>query len=69
MLFGLIFKRAVSIYKQISADSRMVFLFYPVSLIFFFLYSSLHSDLSTEYFKWYFAGMIAGFDIEVSAVG
>jgi len=69
MLFGLIYKRAVSIYKQISADSRMVFLFYPLSLIFFFLYSSLHSDLSTEYFKWYFAGMITGFDVEVSAVG
>ena len=69
LLFGLIFKRAVSIYKQISADNRMVFLFYPLSLIFFFLYSSLHTDLSTEYFKWYFAGMITGFDVEVSAVG
>ena len=69
MLFGLIFKRAVSIYKQISADNRMVFLFYPLSLIFFFLYSSLHTDLSTEYFKWYFAGMITGFDVEVNAVG
>jgi O-antigen ligase len=69
MLFGLIFKRAVSIYKQLSADNRMVFLYYPLSLIFFFLYSSLHSDLSTEYFKWYFAGMIAGFDVDVSAVG
>jgi O-antigen ligase len=69
MLFGLIFKRAVFIYTQISADNRMVFLFYPLSLIFFFLYSSLHSDLSTEYFKWYFAGMITGFDVEESAVG
>jgi O-antigen ligase len=68
MLFGLISKRAVSIYKQISADKRMVFLFYPLSLIFFFLYSSLHSDLSTEYFKWYFAGMITGFDVEESAL-
>ena len=68
ILFGLISKRAVSIYKQISVDSRMVFLFYPLSLIFFFLYSSLHSDLSTEYFKWYFAGMITGFDVEVSGV-
>lgn len=69
MLFGLISKRAVSIYKQISADSRMVFLFYPLSLIFFFLYSSLHTDLSTEYFKWYFAGMITGFDVEMTVLG
>ncbi len=64
ILFGLIFKRAFAVYKQLSGDNRMIFLFYPLSLIFFFLYSSLHTDLSTEYFKWYFAGMITGFDIE-----
>ena len=40
----------------------MTFFFYPLSLLFFFIYSSLHTDLSTEYFKWYFAGMITGFD-------
>jgi O-antigen ligase len=62
ILFGLIFKRAFLIYRQLAIDNRMTFLFYPLSLLFFFLFSSLHTDLSTEYFKWYFAGMIAGFD-------
>ena len=62
ILFGLIFKRAFFIYRQLAIDNRMTFLFYPLSLLFFFLFSSLHTDLSTEYFKWYFAGIIAGFD-------
>jgi len=62
ILFGLIFKRAFLIYRQLAIDNRMTFLFYPLSLIFFFLFSSLHTDLSTEYFKWYFAGILAGFD-------
>jgi len=62
ILFGLIFKRAFLIYRQLAIDNRMTFLFYPLSLLFFFLFSSFHSDLSSEYFKWYFAGMIAGFD-------
>jgi O-antigen ligase len=62
VLFGLIFKRAFFIYKKLPPKGRMTFLFFPVTLIFFFLYSMLHTDLSTEYFKWYFAGMITGFD-------
>jgi O-antigen ligase len=68
-LFGLIFAKAFLIFNQTSGTNRLTFLFYPLSLIFFFLYSSLHSDLSTEYFKWYFAGMITGFEVEESAVG
>ena len=62
ILFGLIFKRAFLINRQLAIDNRMTFFFYPLSLLFFFLFSSLHTDLSTEYFKWYFAGMITGFD-------
>ena len=64
IFFGLIFKRAFLIYRQLAIDNRMTFLFYPLSLLFFFLFSTLHTDLSTEYFKWYFAGLIAGFDIQ-----
>ncbi len=62
ILFGLIFAKAFLIFKQISGTDRLTFFFYPLSLLFFFIYSSLHTDLSTEYFKWYFAGIIAGFD-------
>jgi O-antigen ligase len=63
VLFSLILKRAVSHYQKIAPETRMTFLFFPISLLFFFIYSALHTDLSTEYFKWYFAGMITGFDI------
>ncbi len=62
ILFGLIFAKAFLILKQISGTDRLTFLFYPLSLLFFFIYSSLHTDLGTEYFKWYFAGIITGFD-------
>ena len=63
ILFGLIFAKAFLIVKQTSGTDRIAFFFYPLSLLFFFIYSSLHTDLSTEYFKWYFAGIITGFDI------
>jgi O-antigen ligase len=62
ILFGLIIAKAFLIFKQISGTDRLTFFFYPLSLLFFFIYSSLHTDLSTEYFKWYFAGIISGFD-------
>jgi len=62
MLFGLIFAKAFLMLKQTSGTDRLTFFFYPLSLLFFIIYSSLHTDLSTEYFKWYFAGIIAGFD-------
>ena len=63
ILFGLIFARAFFLlFQQTSGTDRLTFFFYPLSLLFFFLFSSLHTDLSTEYFKWYFAGIIAGFD-------
>jgi O-antigen ligase len=62
ILFGLIFAWALLILKLTTGTDRLTFLFYPLSLLFFFIYSSLHTDLSTEYFKWYFAGIITGFD-------
>jgi O-antigen ligase len=63
MLFGLIFAKTFLILKQTSGTDRLTFFFYLLSLLFLFIYSSLHTDLSTEYFKWYFAGIITGFDI------
>ena len=63
ILFGLIFVKSYLILNTIARADRLTFFFYPLSLLFFFLYSSLHTDLSTEYFKWYFAGIITGFDI------
>jgi O-antigen ligase len=62
ILFGLVFGKVCLILNKINLADRLIFLFYPLSLIFFFSYSLLHTDLSTEYFKWYFAGIIAGFD-------
>ncbi len=62
ILFGLIFAKVFLILSKITRADRMTFFFYPLSLLFIFLFSLLHTDLSTEYFKWYFAGIIAGFD-------
>ena len=63
ILFGLILAKALFLlFQQTSGTDRLTFFFYPLSLLFFFLFSFLHTDLSTEYFKWYFAGIITGFD-------
>ena len=62
ILFGFIFIKSYLILNTIARADRMTFFFYPLSLLFIFLFSLLHTDLSTEYFKWYFAGIIAGFD-------
>jgi O-antigen ligase len=69
LLFGLIFGKIFLILKHISPADRMIFFFYPLSLFFFFCYSMLHTDLSTEYFKWYFAGIITGFKFDRQAAG
>jgi O-antigen ligase len=69
LLFSLILAKIYAVYQHLSATDRIPYLLFPFSLLFFFAYSSLHSDLSTEYFKWYFAGMLTGFDAKSNGVG
>jgi hypothetical protein len=59
----LILKKAISDYRRInnSAD-KLVYLFYPLSFVFFVLCSSFHFAIHENYFLWYFGGLIAGFD-------
>jgi hypothetical protein len=63
----LVTRKALEDYRLIqrSAD-KLLYLFFPFSFSFFLLLSLFHFALYENYFLWYFAGMITGFDAEDS---
>jgi len=60
----LVIKRSVESHKSLKDNDRLIFIFYPLSFIFFVLFSSTHFAIHENYFLWYFAGMIVGFDTD-----
>jgi len=69
LFWAFITKRVLSISKHLSGSALLTFLCLPITLLFFFIYSMLHTELSTEYFKWYFAGIISGFNDNLNQSG
>ena len=63
LFFLFVFRKSLKLYKKMDDHPKSLFFFFPLCLILFFSFSLLHTKLSTEYFKWYFAGMITGFCI------
>ena len=63
VFFLSIFRKSFNLYKNMDDCQKLLFFFFPLCLVFFFLFSIFHTNLSTAYFKWYFAGMITGFSI------
>lgn len=63
LFFLYIFRKSFKLYKKMDDHQKSLFFFLPLCLVLFFLFSLFHTNLSTEYFKWYFAGMITGFCI------
>jgi O-antigen ligase len=61
----LVFKKMINQYKTIpDRKGKLFYLFFPLSFLFFFLFSFFHYAIHENYFMWYFAGLIAGFDVE-----
>lgn len=60
----LVIKRSIESHKSLKDNDRLIFIFYPLSFMFFLLFSSTHFAIHENYFLWYFAGMIVGFDTE-----
>jgi O-antigen ligase len=59
-----ILKKAIVDYKSLqNSEDKLAYLFYPLSFTFFLLFSCFHFAIHENYFFWYFAGLIAGFDI------
>ena len=69
IFIGMVFRKAVLNYRKLQNSSdKLIYLLYPMSFVFFLLFSFFHFAIHENYFFWYFAGMIAGFDAENSGV-
>lgn len=65
-----VFKKSIADYKSIqSTEYKSTYLFYPLSFTFFLLFSCFHFAIHENYFFWYFAGMIVGFDTSLNGRG
>ena len=59
----LIFNYAVRTFRQIeTTNGKQIYFFIPFVVFFFLIFASFHFAIHENYFFWYFAGMIAGFD-------
>ena len=63
LFFIFVFRKSFKLNKNMDDYDKSSFLFLPLCMVLFFLFSLFHTNLSTEYFKWYFAGMITGFSL------
>jgi O-antigen ligase len=58
-----VFKKAINDYRSLIAKKdKLTYLFYPLSFVFFLLFSCFHFAIHENYFFWYFAGIITGFE-------
>ncbi len=59
----LTFNYAIRTFRQIeTTNGKQIYFFIPFVVFFFLIFSSFHFAIHENYFFWYFAGMIAGFD-------
>jgi O-antigen ligase len=62
-----VLKKAITDYKSLqNTEDKLTYLFYPLSFTFFLLFACFHFAIHENYFFWYFAGMITGFDFQKS---
>jgi O-antigen ligase len=58
-----VLKKSIIDYKSLqNTEDKLTYLFYPLSFTFFLLFSCFHFAIHENYFLWYFAGMIVGFE-------
>ena len=59
----LVIKKAIRNYKLLGDnEDKLIYVFYPLSFTFFLIFSCSHFAIHENYFFWYFAGIIIGFD-------
>ncbi len=49
-----------------NAEDKLIYLLFPLSFLYFLLFASFHFAIHENYFLWYFAGMIVGFETQKS---
>ena len=58
-----VMQRAIQNYRLLKIkNDRQIYLLYPLSFLFFLFCSFFHFAIHENYFLWYFAGLIVGFD-------
>jgi len=58
-----IIRKAIADYRSTQKqDDKLIYLFFPLTFSFFLSFSFFHFAIHENYFFWYFAGMITGFD-------
>jgi len=63
----LVFQKAIQNYGRIVDDEdRLTYIFYPISFVYFLLFACFHFAIHENYFFWYFAGIISGFNLNQS---
>ena len=63
VFIGMVFRKAILNYRKLQNSSdKLAYLLYPMSFVFFLLFSFFHFAIHENYFFWYFAGMIVGFE-------
>ena len=59
----LVIRKAIDNYRRIVDDEdKLTYIIYPISFVYFLLFACFHFAIHENYFLWYFAGMIVGFD-------
>jgi O-antigen ligase len=58
-----VIKKAVDSYRRFEIkNDKLIFILYPLTFAFFLLSSCFHFAIHENYFLWYFAGIITGFN-------
>jgi len=60
-----IVNKAIHVYLKIKTEyGKQIFFFFPFAFFFFLIFACFHFAIHENYFFWYFAGMITGYDFE-----
>jgi O-antigen ligase len=60
-----VIKKAIDSYRRLEIrNDKLIFMLYPLTFVFFLLTSCFHFAIHENYFLWYFAGIITGFNTE-----
>jgi O-antigen ligase len=60
-----VIKKAIDSYRRLEIrNDKLIFIFYPSAFAFFLLSSCFHFAIHENYFLWYFAGIITGFNTD-----
>jgi O-antigen ligase len=65
-----VIRQAICSYRSLRARTdKLTYIFLPLSFVFFLMFSCFHFAIHENYFFWYFAGIIVGFETRENGKG